>query len=143
MHVIWWILLILLSVVALAGIVFSLTSLLHIRKFARDSHVTIATVVGQTEVKHKKGKLPVVQFRTAKSKVTAKALVFEQSAIAMGQKVNIRYLGDEKLSPDKWDVRIIGKSGYGKERTTRLSAIVLAVAAVILAAAIAVMIICG
>lgn len=143
MHVIWWILLILAAVIGLAGIIFSLTSLLHIRKFARDSRVTIATVVGQAEVKHKKGKLPVVQFRTAKSKVTAKALVFEQAAISMGQKVNIRYLGDERTSPDKWDVRIIGKSGYGMERTSRLSAIVLAVAAVILIAAVTVMIVCG
>lgn len=144
MHVIWWILSILVAVVGVVGIAFSVSSLLYIRKFARDSHVTIATVVSQTQLKHGKGMLPVVQFRTAKRKVTVKAMTFEKgAAIAMGQKVNIRYLASDKLSSDKWDVRLIGKSGYGKERTTRVSAIVLAAAVVILAAAITVMIVCG
>lgn len=144
MHVIWWIVLILVAVIGAIGVAFSLSSLLYIRKFSRSSHVTIATVVGQTELKRKKGMLPVVQFRTAKRKVTAKAMIFEKSApISMGQKLSIRYLDSDKLSPDKWDVRIIGKGGYGKERTTRLSAIVLTAAIVVLAAAVVIMIVCG
>lgn len=143
MHVIWWIVLILIAVIGAAGVVFSLSSLLYIRKFARDSHVTLATVVGQTELKRRKGMLPVVQFRTAKKKVTAKAMAFEKAAITMGQKVSIRYLDNDKVAPDKWDVRIIGKGGYGKERTTRLSAIVLAAASAVLIAAVVLMIVCG
>lgn len=143
MHVIWWIVLILFAVIGAAGVVFSLSSLLYIRKFARDSHVTLATVVGQTELKRRKGMLPVVQFRTAKKKVTAKAMAFEKAAITMGQKVSIRYLDNDKVAPDKWDVRIIGKGGYGKERTTRLSAIVLAAASAVLIAAVVLMIVCG
>lgn len=143
MHVIWWILLILAAVIGAVGIAFSLSSLLYLRKFARSSHVTLATVVGQKELK-RKGMLPLVQFRTAKRKVTTTALVFEKTAaVAMGQKVSIRYLDNEKLTPDKWDVRIISKNGYGKERTTRLSAIVLAAAAAVLIAAVLVMILCG
>ena len=144
MHVVWWIVLILVAVIGVVGAVFSISSLLYIRRFSRKSHVTIATVVGQTEVKRGKGILPVVQFRTPKKKVTAKAMSFEKSAaIAMGQKVSIRYLANDSLTPDKWDIRIIGKHGYGKERTTRLSAIVLAAAVVILAVAITVMAVCG
>lgn len=143
MHVIRWIVLILFAVIGAAGVVFSLSSLLYIRKFARDSHVTLATVVGQTELKRRKGMLPVVQFRTAKKKVTTKAMAFEKAAITMGQKVSIRYLDNEKVAPDKWDVRIIGKGGYGKERTTRLSAIVLAAASAVLIAAVVLMIVCG
>lgn len=144
MHVIWWILLILVAVIGVVGIAFSVSSLLYIRKFARDSHVTIATVVSQAELKRRKGMLPVVQFRTTKKKVTAKAMTFDKSTtITMGQKVNIRYLASDSQSPDKWDIRIIGKSGYGKERTMRISAIVLAAAVVILAVAIIVMVVCG
>lgn len=144
MHAIWWVISILAVILGVVGVGFSISSLLYIRKFARDSHVTIATVVNQAQLKRRKGMLPVVQFRTAKKKVTAKATTFEKGAtISMGQKVSIRYLSSDKLSPDKWDVRIIGKSGYGKERTTRMAAIVLAVAVVILAAAIIVMVVCG
>lgn len=144
MHVISWIVLILLAVIGAVGVAFSLSSLLYIRKFSRDSHVTLATVVGQTELKRRKGMLPMVQFRTAKRKVTAKAMTFEKGAsITMGQKVSIRYLDSDKVAPDKWDVRIIGRSGYGKERTNRLSAIVLAASGVLLAASVVIMIVCG
>lgn len=143
MHVILWIVLILVAILGVVGLAFSISSLLYLRKYVRDSHVTIGTVVSQTQDKRTKKMLPVVQFRTSQKKVTVKAMLFESATIAMGQKVNIRYLASDKLSPEKWDVRIIGKSGYGKERTTRLSAIVLAVAAVLFVGAIVVMIVCG
>lgn len=144
MHVIWWILSILAAVIGVVGIAFSASSLFYIRKFARNSHVTIATVVSQAEVKRKKGTLPVVQFRTPKKKVTAKATAFDKNTtITMGQKVSIRYLADDRLPPDKWDIRIVGKNGYGKKLTTRVAVIVLAAAVVILAAAITVMVVFG
>lgn len=143
MHVIWWIVLILVAIIGVVGLAFSISSLLYLRKFARDSHVTIGTVVSQTQDKRTKKMLPVVQFRTSQKKVTVKAMLFESATIAMGQKVNIRYLASDKVATEKWDVRIIGKSGYGKERTTRLSAIVLAVATVLFVGAIVVMVVCG
>ena len=143
MHIVWWIVLIFVAILGAAGLAFSISSLLYLRKFARDSHVTIGTVVGQTQDKRTKKTLPLVQFRTAQKKVTVKAMLFESITIAMGQKVNIRYLASNKVATEKWDVRIIGKSGYGKERTTRLSAIVLAVAAVLFVGAIVVMLVCG
>lgn len=143
MHIIWWIVSILVAILGVVGLAFSVSSLLYLRKFARDSHVTIGTVVSQAQDKRTKKMLPVVQFRTAQKKVTVKAMLFESTTIAMGQKVNIRYLASNKVAAEKWDVRIIGKSGYGKERTTRLSAIVLAVAAVLFVGAIIVMLVCG
>lgn len=143
MHIVWWIVLIFVAILGAVGLAFSISSLLYLRKFSRDSHVTIGTVVGQTQDKRTKKTLPLVQFRTAQKKVTVKAMLFESITIAMGQKVNIRYLASNKVATEKWDVRIIGKSGYGKERTTRLSAIVLAVAAVLFVGAIVVMLVCG
>lgn len=143
MHIVWWIVLIFVAILGAVGLAFSISSLLYLRKFSRDSHVTIGTVVGQTQDKRTKKTLPLVQFRTAQKKVTVKAMLFESITIAMGQKVNIRYLASNKVATEKWDVRIIGKSGYGKERTTRLSAIVLAVAAVLFVGAVVVMLVCG
>lgn len=143
MHIIWWILLALAAIIGLAGLAFGISSLLHLRKFERDSHVTIGTVVSQAQDKRTKKMLPVVQFRTAQKKVTAKAMLFENATIAMGQKVNIRYLAGSKTAPDNWDVRILGKNGYGKQRTTRLSVLVLAVGALLLMGSVIVMILCG
>ena len=143
MHIVWWIVLIFVAILGAVGLAFSISSLLYLRKFSRDSHVTIGTVVGQTQDKRTKKTLPLVQFRTAQKKVTVKAMLFESITIAMGQKINIRYLASNKVATEKWDVRIIGKSGYGKERTTRLSAIVLAVAAVLFVGAIIAMLVCG
>ncbi len=143
MHWSLWVLLILAAVIGLVGVAFGLYSLLYLRKFARDSHVTIGTIVSQTTDKRTKKVLPVVQFRTAQKKVTTRAMLFESAAIAMGQKVNLRYLASDKVAPDKWDVRIIGKSGYGQKRTTRLGVIVLAAGAVFLIAAVLVMVLCG
>lgn len=99
----------LLFILATFSIFFAVSLIGAMRTFKKNAKTTVATVVGS------QGKRALVTFRHEKRVITTRAASFDETAASMGQKVPVKYLPNAK-SPDKWDVRIIGKSGYGQNK---------------------------
>lgn len=85
-----------------------------IHNFGKNAKPTVATVIGM------QGKRALVTFRHDKRVVTAPAASFDGAAVSTGQKLPIKYLINDR-APTKWDVRIIGKAGYGQKKIKRLA----------------------
>ena len=85
-----------------------------VQAFGKNAKATVATVVGM------QGKWTLVSFRHDKRVVTAPAASFDGASISAGQKLPVKYLPNEK-APMKWDIRIIGKAGYGQVKIRRIS----------------------
>lgn len=116
MEIIFWILFSL----SLLGAAYCTFNSFYLDRFVKNSELTFATVVGFELSKRGKGGYPRVEFRTKyKRFVSTRAMVFDNSTLSIGQKVKIRYLETDN-HPQKWDVRIIGTSGYGKKQTKKL-----------------------
>ena len=98
-------------ILAIVAFIFSALFLFTLTNFAKYHCNGIGTVVGR------RGKQILVRFHKGSRLITAPASVFDSTPMAMGEKVEIG------PNPTKWDLRIVGKNGYGQKkiRTIALS----------------------
>lgn len=80
-----------------------------LHSFQKSSKTTVGQVVGS------QGKRALVKFRHEKRVITVPAASFDSSPMSIGRKVTLKYLATGE-NPQRWDVRIIGKAGYGQRR---------------------------
>lgn len=103
-------------ILAIVAFIFSALFLFTLTNFAKYHCNGIGTVVGR------RGKQILVRFHKGSRLITAPASVFDDTPIAVGEKVILKYL-EIGSNPMKWDLRIVGKNGYGQKkiRTIALS----------------------
>lgn len=116
-------------ILAIVSLIFSVLFLFHLNDFSKHHSVGVGTVVGRKE------KQALVRFHKGSRLITAPASVFDDTPIAVGEKVILKYL-EIGPNPMKWDLRIVGKNGYGQKkiRTVALSLAGLSIASFCLTA---------
>ncbi len=116
-------------ILAFISAVFSFGFYYSIKTYSKQAKTTVGTVVGR------QGKRALVRFKCDKRTLTAPAASFDDTPVFEGKRVNIKYLSTNK-TPDKWDIRIIGKEGYGQRKFKQFSLISAVIAISLLAISI-------